>query len=652
MVNKWQSNFYTQQITINFSHLIPKDFDYRYYIDTYPDLLEAGIDDEQKAKEHYLIFGIKENRIFNNQNIKEISNANLDIEDIDETLNVEDELKNFNRIMFIKNKKTHLLNRFFDAIFVINVESDTRRKNNILKLDDNEITYFYVNAISYKDNFVKNFCNKIISKTNSEIIKNYDFTYTPISLCATNILILNYCISNNIKSFLILEDDFLFHKNFESLFRKSISNLPNDWNIIWLGSKQGEQKPEKYNNNWFLPNHYTWATHAYAMKNCAELVKKEFEKFDSPIDVTISKRLKNLNKYVSKEQLIISVCEGKVIGPEKVTETYKLWNWEIKNYITKTKKSINLFESKIHSGAWLNGINGVGAWGTFRKILSSISDKDGEDVFFDFIDRDFGWNFDINKIKYLNNFYGILHHPYSLPDYLYGSSKKLIENISNNNLLSEFNTIFTLSFYLNKELKKDKNIKKNKVNIKTIFHPSNMFDGIVNFDISDFRKNKQKHLIALGGAFRKLNSIDKLKLKINKVWMFGDSPTYLKNLQMECQNENYHLSNKTQLHKEVNFKEYNQILSKNIVFLDFIESSANNAIIECIARSTPMIIKRHPAVIEYLGENYPLYFDELNECKKLMTLENLKEANQYLKNMNKSKFSFFNSFRTLYNMLD
>jgi hypothetical protein len=36
-------------------------------------------------------------------------------------------------------------------------------------------------------------------------------------------------------------------------------------------------------------------------------------------------------------------------------------------------------------------------------------------------------------------------------------------------------------------------------------------------------------------------------------------------------------------------------------------SAANNAVIECIARATPIIINPLPSVVEYLGADYPLY---------------------------------------------
>lgn len=60
----WQSNKCTRNFVTKYSHIIPKDFDYKTYIEYHPDLQNAGIDNEQKAKEHYLLFGRKENRTY------------------------------------------------------------------------------------------------------------------------------------------------------------------------------------------------------------------------------------------------------------------------------------------------------------------------------------------------------------------------------------------------------------------------------------------------------------------------------------------------------------------------------------------------------------------------------------------------------------
>ena len=51
---------------------------------------------------------------------------------------------------------------------------------------------------------------------------------------------------------------------------------------------------------------------------------------------------------------------------------------------------------------------------------------------------------------------------------------------------------------------------------------------------------------------------------------------------------------------------YDELLSDIVVFLNLIDASAVNTVIECIVRNTPLIINRLPAIVEILGEDYPL----------------------------------------------
>lgn len=78
--------------------------------------------------------------------------------------------------------------------------------------------------------------------------------------------------------------------------------------------------------------------------------------------------------------------------------------------------------------------------------------------------------------------------------------------------------------------------------------------------------------------------------------------------------------------------DYDILLSKNIIFIKLIDASACNTIIECIVRNTPIIINKLPAVIEYLGPDYPLYYETLNDAAQLAECkEKILLAHEYLK---------------------
>jgi len=78
---------------------------------------------------------------------------------------------------------------------------------------------------------------------------------------------------------------------------------------------------------------------------------------------------------------------------------------------------------------------------------------------------------------------------------------------------------------------------------------------------------------------------------------------------------------------------YDEILRTNVVIADYFACSASNVILECIAKNTPIMVNRLPAIEQYLGKDYPLFFTHPEEIPGLMN--RVKEAHLYLKNMNK-----------------
>ena len=81
--------------------------------------------------------------------------------------------------------------------------------------------------------------------------------------------------------------------------------------------------------------------------------------------------------------------------------------------------------------------------------------------------------------------------------------------------------------------------------------------------------------------------------------------------------------------------QYDNLLSNNLVFLDLVDCSAANTIIECIVRNTPIVVNRHPAIEEYIGSDYPLFYDNVDDVKDLLTVKKIQAAYNYLKNKDK-----------------
>jgi hypothetical protein len=84
---------------------------------------------------------------------------------------------------------------------------------------------------------------------------------------------------------------------------------------------------------------------------------------------------------------------------------------------------------------------------------------------------------------------------------------------------------------------------------------------------------------------------------------------------------------------------YDKLLSENIVYINLVDASAVNTLIECIVRNTPILINKIPAIVELLGENYPLYYkNNIDVYNLLSDANNIKKAYYHIKKLPKDKY--------------
>jgi len=79
--------------------------------------------------------------------------------------------------------------------------------------------------------------------------------------------------------------------------------------------------------------------------------------------------------------------------------------------------------------------------------------------------------------------------------------------------------------------------------------------------------------------------------------------------------------------------EYDLLLSGNIVLMEVLAAVANNTVVECIARDTPICINRQPGPEFYLGSEYPLFYEEFGQIPDLLTVKKIFQAYEYLREL-------------------
>ncbi|RVT49464.1 hypothetical protein [Rubrivivax albus] len=152
--------------------------------------------------------------------------------------------------------------------------------------------------------------------------------------------------------------------------------------------------------------------------------------------------------------------------------------------------------------------------------------------------------------------------------------------------------------------------------ISVLLHPTEFVDEA--FSMDRYLANPDKRLVQVGWWLRKLAAVNHLQVPGLKPTLLGRDWT--KNMMRYAERRVHGLTTVPPV-DQIGFlenDEYDRLLAENLVFVDFYDTSANNAVIECIARATPIVVCRHPAVEEYVGADYPLYFDHPADIPRLL----------------------------------
>ena len=85
-------------------------------------------------------------------------------------------------------------------------------------------------------------------------------------------------------------------------------------------------------------------------------------------------------------------------------------------------------------------------------------------------------------------------------------------------------------------------------------------------------------------------------------------------------------------------QQYDNLLARTVVFLHLKDVAAANTITECIVRRTPLLINKLPGTIELLGPDYPLFYHDLEQAARLLTLEKIMETQSYLSKISPARY--------------
>jgi hypothetical protein len=236
---------------------------------------------------------------------------------------------------------------------------------------------------------------------------------------------------------------------------------------------------------------------------------------------------------------------------------------------------------------------------------------------------------------------GFLHAPEELPDW-FGPWLKpsfILSRPSLRESLPSCRGIFVLSEELRAWVM-DSRLIPQDIPVSSILHPTCL--EVKQFSWDAFCESPR--VTQIGAWGRKQHAIHYLRAPFPKVAIFKE-PRSIRQEEFRqlCLAE--HDSMSCVEYPVLSDTEYDSLLSRSLVFAWYFGIAASNTVLECIARSTPLLLNRLEASVEYLGADYPLFASDLDEASQFVRdRERLRAAHEYLSEMDKRRFSF-DSFR-------
>lgn len=271
----------------------------------------------------------------------------------------------------------------------------------------------------------------------------------------------------------------------------------------------------------------------------------------------------------------------------------------------------------------------------------------------DFLERTFCWDVtrvfqgEHPEVPYREPWVGFLHNP---PDYpywfdFYNSPQAMFARPIFQESMKHCKGLIVLSNYLKNWVE-----ERLDVPVVSLKHPTEIPDvqwcpyKFLNTSIHGQMFINKRSLVQVGYWLRKLYSISRVPCQNwAKLILPGgiENFNHLRNIEERGLTDHYSkMHNWAHTHvvgRHLDNDTYDELLSSCVCYLDLYDSSANNAVVECIARNTPLIVNKIPAVVEYLGEDYPLYMESQEHAGWMLTQEQLIiDAHKYLKDQDKS----------------
>lgn len=257
-----------------------------------------------------------------------------------------------------------------------------------------------------------------------------------------------------------------------------------------------------------------------------------------------------------------------------------------------------------------------------------------------FVERRFFWHPDLEILgkPYGRPWVGFIHCPPRVPQpFPQMGPEQLFSNSAFQESLTYCKGLFVLSECLRDYLLAGP-LAGMDCQVEIVRHPTE--PAAMHFQLARFETNRCRRIVQIGTWLRNLSSIYKIATPehLRRSILLGEAEwiRQIHNLQCEVAGVTQEEKDQVDELQPLTSGAYDRLLAENIVFVDLIDASATNTILECVERNTPIILRRIPAAEEYLGRDYPGFFDKLEEADTLLSFKNIRRTHEYLLAMDKA----------------
>lgn len=260
-------------------------------------------------------------------------------------------------------------------------------------------------------------------------------------------------------------------------------------------------------------------------------------------------------------------------------------------------------------------------WPVAYKALQAWSCSDGL-LLDDFIEQNFCYR--TTPQIYSEPWAGIFHHPPHPP--AFSTPREWLWRVFETRAWQESAAHLKIAFALSEHLATWLRPRL-PCPVVTVLHPSEI-------PAETWQPDKaERRLVQVGAYLRNTRAIHQVDTDWERLRLLPAAP-WVAELDLRCQahwlnagaRETYPgVVSKSHVPPD----QFDRLLCTSVVITEVWDASATNVVLDCLVRNTPLVINRHPAVAEYLGTDYPLYFDEIGQVPDL--LERANEAHEYLK---------------------